>query len=254
MNIKKLDKGNVSKEKENIVGKEVLEKLEKGSNKNVEKDSSKDLEKLEKLEKGDVNKEVYKCKRCGLEFDQKKYLVQHLNKKIICMPIEQEIDRELLIEEVNRKEGIECSICKNIYKNEGSLKSHKCKKDDALEEVLERLNNVYSSINMEMCRMMLPEHERIMKILENPNRSKWYIEIRKELEVYKKGLKEGDKGVDYEKISRSVLVSMKVISDIEEELRGIFEVSEEGYEERKKEIEDRMKYLGVLGGRKEDYG
>lgn len=167
------------------------------------------------------------------------------------MPIEQEIDREILIEEMNKKEGLECSICKNIYKNEASLKSHKCKnKEESLDEVLEKLSNVVSSINLEMNKMKLPDHERIMKILENPNRSKWYIEIRKELEEYKKEKEEED----YEKISRRELVKMKVIIDIEEELKGIFELEEEEYEEKKERIDGKMKYLGVLGSRKEDYG
>lgn len=69
----------------------------------------------------------YKCIRCGLEFVEKQHLKQHLKKKYICMPIEQDIDRIEQLQQLNKKEGIPCDKCNKIYKNSNSLRMHKCK-------------------------------------------------------------------------------------------------------------------------------
>ncbi len=93
-----------------------------------------------------------KCIRCGLEFVEKKHLKQHLKKKILCMPIENDIDRKIQLEELTKKEGIECEKCDRTYKNVNSLRMHKCKGEDKeinkitdrldrLEEENKRINN-----------------------------------------------------------------------------------------------------------------
>ena len=69
----------------------------------------------------------YNCKRCNLDFDQKIHLIKHLKRKNVCMAIESEKSQEELLEELNKKKGIECEECKRVYKNENSLRAHKCK-------------------------------------------------------------------------------------------------------------------------------
>ena len=66
-----------------------------------------------------------KCKRCGLDFIEKKHLIQHLKKKILCMALEQDIDPKYQLEQLTKKEGIECDTCNKIYKNEECLRKHK---------------------------------------------------------------------------------------------------------------------------------
>jgi hypothetical protein len=43
------------------------------------------------------------------------------------MPIEMEIDRKIQLEELTKKEGIECERCNRTYKNVNSLRMHKCR-------------------------------------------------------------------------------------------------------------------------------
>ena len=69
------------------------------------------------------------CKRCGLEFDEKRYLVQHLKRKTSCMAIESDISLLEQLEELKKREGIVCDKCERIYKNKNSLRVHECKKD-----------------------------------------------------------------------------------------------------------------------------
>ena len=86
----------------------------------------------------------YICKRCGLEFNQKIILIKHLQKKTICIPIENDISSNILIEQLNKKEGIQCNKCNKIYKNNNSLRAHHCKSiNKSIEETdkFERLEN-----------------------------------------------------------------------------------------------------------------
>ena len=69
---------------------------------------------------------MFVCKRCGMDFKEKRILVPHLKRKIMCMPIENDILPQKLLEELNKKDGLECNKCKRVYKNENSLRSHKC--------------------------------------------------------------------------------------------------------------------------------
>jgi hypothetical protein len=69
----------------------------------------------------------YICKRCGLEFKQKIILIKHLQKKTICIPIENDIHPSILIEQLNKKDGVQCDKCNRVYKNNSSLRAHHCK-------------------------------------------------------------------------------------------------------------------------------
>ncbi len=67
-----------------------------------------------------------KCIRCGLDFAEKKHLKQYL-KKNICMALEMDVDLIVQLEELTKKEGINCDKCNRIYKNLNSLRMHKCR-------------------------------------------------------------------------------------------------------------------------------
>ena len=66
------------------------------------------------------------CKRCGIEFGRKETLIKHLNRKNICMPLENDVDRKVQLELLIRKCVIECEKCNKMYKNDESLRKHKC--------------------------------------------------------------------------------------------------------------------------------
>jgi hypothetical protein len=93
------------------------------------------------------------CKRCGLEFDEKRYLVQHLKRKTCCMAIESDISLLEQLDELKKREGIMCKKCERIYKNKNSLRVHECKNDKLeitrlkLELELEKEKNKCNIIN-----------------------------------------------------------------------------------------------------------
>jgi hypothetical protein len=70
---------------------------------------------------------MYTCKRCGIYFEQKGTLRNHLKRKMMCMAIESEISPAELLDELEIIKGIECKDCKKTYKNAESLRKHKCK-------------------------------------------------------------------------------------------------------------------------------
>ncbi len=67
------------------------------------------------------------CKRCGLEFKDRRNLFQHLKRKTSCMAIESDISLLKQLEELKKREGIVCDKCERIYKNKESLRKHKCR-------------------------------------------------------------------------------------------------------------------------------
>ena len=95
----------------------------------------------------------YICERCTVYFKDKRQLIKHLKRKKPCIEIESEIEREELIERLNKKEGKECERCKKIYKNDESLRKHKCKGEDKeinkINERLDRLEEENKRINNE---------------------------------------------------------------------------------------------------------
>ena len=78
------------------------------------------------------------CKRCCLEFNEKRGLIQHLRRKNVCIGIESEMTQEELLEGLNKKEGVDCEKCKRVYKNEESLRRHSCKVIENVKEELEK--------------------------------------------------------------------------------------------------------------------
>jgi len=89
-----------------------------------------------------------------MEFTHKCVLIKHLKKQKICLPIEEDIDREAQLEELcvrkSDKENIECVDCNRQYKNKESLRKHKCKRLEKLEKNQRDLE------------------ERILELEENP--------------------------------------------------------------------------------------
>ena len=72
---------------------------------------------------------IFICKRCEVEFTKKKYLVQHLKRRIPCIEInETNQSREEILEELLEKEKtVTCKDCDRKYKNIITLNNHKCK-------------------------------------------------------------------------------------------------------------------------------
>ena len=109
---------------------------------------------------------MFDCKRCGLDFKQKINLVTHLNRKKICMPIYLDVLPCELMKELNKKDGLECSECKRVYKNQNSLRTHRCK-------AVQMINNEESSKKefktVEKLEIELKEvKEALMKLLNKP--------------------------------------------------------------------------------------
>jgi hypothetical protein len=94
----------------------------------------------------------YNCKRCGICFSERKGLMKHLRRKNVCIGIESTKTQEELLEELNKKEGVECEECKRIYKNEESLRRHKCKgvvdniKDELRVEIEKKIRELQKEL------------------------------------------------------------------------------------------------------------
>jgi predicted nucleic acid-binding Zn ribbon protein len=80
----------------------------------------------------------YECKRCGVIFDVKKNLVQHLKKKKECISINSESSREELLNDIIEKEGVECEGCGKKYSNIYNMRRHSCKLLENVKEELEK--------------------------------------------------------------------------------------------------------------------
>ena len=156
--IKKQILENLDKE-EKIEKVEKVEKIkvdievvkEKEVKESKELEEIKELKKKKKVDKSQIEKEnnnkLFICKRCGLDFKEKRILVPHLKRKIICMPLENDISPQVLLDELNEKEGIECKNCKRVYKNENSLRAHNCiSKDEILNRRVEKIEKKIKKI------------------------------------------------------------------------------------------------------------
>ena len=95
----------------------------------------------------------YNCKRCGIYFSERKGLMKHLRRKNVCIGIESERTQEELLEELNKKQGLECEHCKKVYKNEESLRKHKCKglvnnvKDELIVDIEKKIRELQRELN-----------------------------------------------------------------------------------------------------------
>lgn len=103
----------------------------------------------------------YICKRCGIEFKQKIILIKHLQKKTICLPIENDIDPVLLIEQLNKKDGVQCTKCNKIYKNNNSLRAHNCK---SFQKSIENNKGQFEFLNQKIDEMS----KLIIELTKNP--------------------------------------------------------------------------------------
>ena len=99
---------------------------------------------------------IYTCNRCGLEFTKKNHLIQHLEKKRLCMAIYNDVYPKQQLDSLKNKEGLVCGLCEKIYKNMNSLRKHCCiggtlvhketKKTTIPEEIMTELNKYKQEI------------------------------------------------------------------------------------------------------------
>ena len=115
-----------------------LEQLDNTSNvsissstiKNIDKpddiDKSKDIDKPKDILENKINNDTF-CERCGINFKNKKYLIQHLQKELECVCLYSDITRTDILTLLKLRSGIECGRCKRIYKNKETVRKHICK-------------------------------------------------------------------------------------------------------------------------------
>jgi hypothetical protein len=104
----------------------------------------------------------FDCERCGIGFKTKQILVKHLNKQKICIAIYNDIAPKKLIDNLNKKQGIKCTECDKLYKNDECLRVHKIRthtmsKDKPINtdnkiEKLENKINELTSIILELAK------------------------------------------------------------------------------------------------------
>lgn len=106
--------------------KVVLEQIDTVSKEGNDTKDTKSSGIIEDLENG-KKAERYICKRCGIDFDEKRCLVQHLHRKRMCMSIESDVSPSQLLEEITNKKDVKCVRCNRFYKNMNTLGAHNCK-------------------------------------------------------------------------------------------------------------------------------
>ena len=149
------------------------------------------------------------CKRCCVEFDEKRQLIQHLRRKNVCIGIESTKTQEELVEELNKKEGVECEKCERLYKNEESLRKHICKgvKDEkkVINQVANTINNdnsknndnsttnnntqntnSYNTVNIKLNCIKTPSMEAIQYLFDREDSMELFINCAKSIKGIKK--------------------------------------------------------------------
>lgn len=151
------------------------------------------------------------CKRCCVEFDEKRQLIQHLRRKNVCIGIESTKTQEELVEELNKKEGVECEECKRVYKNEESLRKHICKGGVVKEEVINQVattiinnndnsknndnsttnnntqnTNSYNTVNIKLNCIKTPSMEAIQYLFDREDSMELFINCAKSIKGIKK--------------------------------------------------------------------
>jgi hypothetical protein len=95
-----------------------------------------------------IRMELHKCDRCGYETDRKGNLITHLQKKNICLPLLNNIERSILIEKLTSKEyketAVQCEKCDKKFNNKSSMYRHLkiCNGD-----IKETIKNMQEKIN-----------------------------------------------------------------------------------------------------------
>jgi uncharacterized C2H2 Zn-finger protein len=154
----------------------------------------------------------HECERCGVLFKMKKHLVQHLNKRVTCISINSERSRIEILDELNKKEGVECEECKRVYKNEESLRKHSCKAELGIEkevtmkqEAVTIVNNndcsiinnngnstttqntnSYNTVNIKLNCIKTPRAEAIQYLFEREDSMELFINCAKSIKGIKK--------------------------------------------------------------------
>ena len=106
---------------------------------------------------------TYLCKRCGIDFSEKRILLKHLNRVNPCIPIELDISVKELLDEINKKDGIICINCKKIYKTEKTLKHHKC----ASKKINPEIEELKKELKKQL-RETKEVKETLKKLLDKP--------------------------------------------------------------------------------------
>jgi hypothetical protein len=109
-----------------FVGLEQLDTISKASTSSDTIDKSKDIDKPEDILENKINNDTF-CERCGINFKNKKYLIQHLHKELECVCLYSDISRKDILTLLKLRTGIECERCKRIYKNKETVRKHNCK-------------------------------------------------------------------------------------------------------------------------------
>ena len=94
---------------------------------------------------------IFICERCDIDYGTKKGLLQHLRKKKPCLSINKDIEPDKLIKILNKKDGLICDKCNRVYKNNNSLRTHRCKSIDKIEQLENKIDKL-SNIILEMAK------------------------------------------------------------------------------------------------------
>jgi hypothetical protein len=94
---------------------------------------------------------IFICERCDIDYGTKKGLLQHLKKKTPCLSINKDIEPEKLIKLLNKKDGLTCDKCNRVYKNNNSLRTHRCKSTDKIEQLENKIDKL-TNIILEMAK------------------------------------------------------------------------------------------------------
>lgn len=118
---------------------------------------------------------MFVCKRCNYETTYKKCLIQHLNNKKPCKILNNNIDREILIDELIEKTYNEnthnCEFCEKKFNNRSNMYRHKkvCIKnpENIIEKLTNRIDDLESKLNNQIISNNI-QQITIDKIINQP--------------------------------------------------------------------------------------
>ena len=94
---------------------------------------------------------MYECKRCGYSSDQKGHLLRHLTKKIPCKTSNNNICRQILIQELTKylenDYAITCHICSKLFSTKSTFYKHEKQcQSERINNMEEELKNIKDTI------------------------------------------------------------------------------------------------------------